>query len=67
MKSNMMKSSRNNKSEIPSVMRAAQQTNFGNIRDVLTLSDNVPVPRELSPKGILIHVIATEAPIDLAN
>ncbi|CAF4388340.1 unnamed protein product, partial [Adineta steineri] len=45
----------NNKSEIPSVMRAAQQTNFGNIRDVLTLSDNVPVPRELSSKEILIR------------
>ncbi|CAF1409891.1 unnamed protein product [Adineta steineri] len=53
-----MESSRNNKSEIPSVMRAAQQTNFGNVRDVLTLSDNVPVPRELSSKEILVRVYA---------
>ena len=43
---------------IPSVMKAAQQTAYGDVRDVLTLSDQVPVPRELSPKQILIRVHA---------
>lgn len=44
--------------EIPSLMRAAQQTNFGNVREVLTLSDNVPVPRQLSATQILIRAHA---------
>lgn len=43
---------------VPSFMTAAQQTNYGNVRDVLTLDDHVPVPRELTPKQVLIRVHA---------
>jgi NADPH:quinone reductase-like Zn-dependent oxidoreductase len=44
--------------EIPSVMKAAQQNGFGDVREVLTLGENVPVPRELSSKQILVRVHA---------
>ncbi|CAF1377191.1 unnamed protein product [Adineta ricciae] len=44
--------------EIPYVMRAAQQINYGNVRDVLQLDDNVSVPRELTSKQVLIRVYA---------
>jgi NADPH:quinone reductase-like Zn-dependent oxidoreductase len=43
---------------IPSVMKAAQQNSYGEARDVLTLRDDIPVPRELSSKQILIRVNA---------
>lgn len=50
---------------VPSVMRAAQQSGFGEIRQVLTLRDDVPVPRELSSKQILVRVHAASInPID---
>lgn len=41
---------------IPSVMKAAQQTSYGEVRDVLTLMDDVPVPRQFSAKQVLIRV-----------
>lgn len=44
---------------IPSLMRAAQQTSYGEVRDVLTLRDDVPVPCQLSPTQVLVHVHAT--------
>ena len=44
--------------EIPEVMKAAQQINYGNVRDVLRLDDNVLVPRELSSKQVLVRVYA---------
>jgi NADPH:quinone reductase-like Zn-dependent oxidoreductase len=51
--------------DIPSVMKAAQQSGFGEIRQVLTLRDDVPVPRELSSKQILVRVHAASInPID---
>jgi NADPH:quinone reductase-like Zn-dependent oxidoreductase len=43
---------------IPSVMKAAQQTNYGEVRNVLTLRDDVPVPGKLSSKQILVRVNA---------
>jgi len=50
---------------IPSVMKAAQQNGFGDVRDVLTLREDVPVPRELSPKQVLVRVHAASInPID---
>jgi NADPH:quinone reductase-like Zn-dependent oxidoreductase len=50
---------------IPSVMKAAQHNTYGEARDVLTLRDDVPVPRELSSKQILIRVNAASInPID---
>jgi NADPH:quinone reductase-like Zn-dependent oxidoreductase len=50
---------------IPSVMKAAQQNNYGDVRNVLTLRDDVPVPRELSSKQILVGVIAAAInPVD---
>jgi NADPH:quinone reductase-like Zn-dependent oxidoreductase len=50
---------------IPNVMKAAQQSGFGEARQVLTLSENVPVPRELSSKQILVRVHAASInPID---
>ncbi|CAF0897810.1 unnamed protein product [Rotaria sp. Silwood1] len=52
-------------SSIPSVMKAAQQNNFGEIRNVLTLRDDVPVPRKLSAKQILVRVHAASInPVD---
>ncbi|CAF1251593.1 unnamed protein product [Rotaria sordida] len=45
-------------SDIPLVMKAAQQSNFGEIREVLTLSDDVRVPRKLSSQQILVRVHA---------
>nr|QGA89362.1 putative fatty alcohol dehydrogenase [Chilo suppressalis] len=53
------------KSKVPSVMRAAQQTGFGNVREVLKLSDDVHVPYELEPKQVLVQVYAASInPID---
>jgi NADPH:quinone reductase-like Zn-dependent oxidoreductase len=50
---------------IPSVMKAAQQNNYGEVRNVLTLRDDVPVPRTLSSKQILVRVYAASInPID---
>ena len=50
---------------IPSVMKAAQQNNYGEARSVLTLGENVPVPRELSSKQILVRVYtASINPVD---
>lgn len=50
---------------IPAVMKAAQQTGFGDVRQVLTLREDVPVPRELSSKQILVRVHAASInPID---
>jgi alcohol dehydrogenase len=50
---------------IPSVMKAAQQNGYGEVRNVLTLRDDVPVPRELSSKQILVRVHAASInPID---
>ncbi|CAF5021795.1 unnamed protein product, partial [Rotaria sp. Silwood1] len=43
---------------IPLVMKAAQQSNFGEIRQVLTLSDDVIVPQKLSSHQILVRVHA---------
>ncbi|CAF1266263.1 unnamed protein product [Rotaria sordida] len=55
----------NNDIYIPSVMKAAQQSGFGEIRDVLTLSENVSVPRQLSSKQILVRVYAAAInPVD---
>jgi len=54
-----------NAAGIPSVMKAAQQNGFGDVRDVLTLREDVPVPRELSSKQVLIRVHAASInPID---
>ena len=50
--------SRLSNERIPSVMKAAQQTNYGDVRDVLTLRDDVPVPRQLSAKQVLVRVHA---------
>jgi alcohol dehydrogenase len=50
---------------IPSVMKAAQQSNYGEVRNVLTLRDDVPVPRALSNKQILVRVNAASInPVD---
>jgi NADPH:quinone reductase-like Zn-dependent oxidoreductase len=50
---------------IPSVMKAAQQNNYGEARNVLTLRDDVPVPRKLSSKQILVRVNAASInPVD---
>ncbi|UJR17261.1 hypothetical protein I4U23_004156 [Adineta vaga] len=46
------------KNNIPSVMVAAQQITYGNVRDVLKLDDNVVVPRELTSKQVLVRVYA---------
>ncbi|CAF1409933.1 unnamed protein product [Rotaria sp. Silwood1] len=55
----------NNDSRIPSVMKAAQQSGFGDVRDVLTLGENVSVPRQLSSKQILVQVYAAAInPVD---
>jgi len=44
------------KDEIPSVMKAAQQNGYGDARNVLTLRQDVPVPRQLSPTQVLVRV-----------
>ncbi len=50
---------------IPSTMKAAQQSNYGEVRDVLTLRDDVPVPQTLSSKQILVRVHAASInPLD---
>ncbi|CAF3706901.1 unnamed protein product [Adineta steineri] len=50
---------------IPMFMRAAQQSDYGEPRNVLTLRENVPVPRELSSKQILVQVNSVSInPID---
>lgn len=50
---------------IPLLMKAAQQNGFGDVRQVLTLRDDVKVPRELSTKQILVRVCAASInPID---
>ena len=54
----MIESEMNMNGGIPLVMKAAQQTKYGNARDVLILRDDVPVPRQLSPKQILVRVHA---------
>ena len=54
-----------NDNGIPFVMKAAQQNGYGEVRNVLTLREDVPVPRELSSKQILIRVIAVSInPVD---
>ena len=51
--------------DIPSVMKAVQQSNYGEIRSVLTMRDDVPVPRALSSKQILVRVNAVSInPVD---
>ncbi|CAF1184828.1 unnamed protein product [Adineta ricciae] len=55
----------NNDISIPAVMKAAQQSSFGDIRDVLTLGENIRVPRQLSSKQILVRVCAAAInPVD---
>jgi alcohol dehydrogenase len=50
---------------IPLVMKAVQQSNYGEIRNVLTIRDDVPVPRALSSKQILVRVHAASInPVD---
>jgi alcohol dehydrogenase len=46
------------KDEIPSVMKAAQQNGYGEVRNVLTLRQDVHVPRQLSPTQVLVRVYA---------
>ncbi|CAF0843561.1 unnamed protein product [Adineta steineri] len=61
----MAESNSNSTSGIPSVMKAAQQNGYGDARNVLTLRDDVPVPRELSSKQILVRVHAASInPVD---
>ncbi|CAF0943134.1 unnamed protein product [Didymodactylos carnosus] len=51
--------------EIPSVMKAAQQNNYGEARNVLTLHEDVPVPQKLSSKQILVRVYSASInPVD---
>ncbi|UJR35017.1 hypothetical protein I4U23_027793 [Adineta vaga] len=65
MAESIVPDSSKNMSGIPSVMKAAQQNGFGDVRNVLTLADNVPVPRELSSNQILVRVHAASInPID---
>lgn len=51
--------------DIPSVMTAVQQSGFGETRNVITLSENVSVPRQLSSNQILVRVYAASInPVD---
>lgn len=51
--------------EIPSVMKAAQQNGYGEARNVITLGQDIPVPRQLSSNQILIRVYAASInPVD---
>ena len=55
----------NSDSHIPFVMKAAQQSGFGDVRDVLTLAENVAVPRQLTSTQILVRVYAAAInPVD---
>ncbi|CAF1039765.1 unnamed protein product [Adineta steineri] len=50
---------------IPSVMTGAQQNDYGDARNVITLHQDIPVPGELSCKQILIRVYAAAInPVD---
>jgi NADPH:quinone reductase-like Zn-dependent oxidoreductase len=50
---------------IPSVMTAAQQSGYGEARDVITLKQDVPVPRQLSSNQVLVRVHAASInPVD---
>jgi NADPH:quinone reductase-like Zn-dependent oxidoreductase len=52
-------------SGIPLVMTAAQQNNYGDACDVITLCQDVPVPGQLSCKQILVRVYAAAInPVD---
>jgi NADPH:quinone reductase-like Zn-dependent oxidoreductase len=54
-----------NNDGIPSVMKAAQQNGYGEVRDVLTLGQDVPVPRQLSSTQVLVRVYAASInPVD---
>jgi alcohol dehydrogenase len=46
------------KDGIPSVMKAAQQNGYGEVRNVLTLGEDVAVPRQLSSTEVLVRVYA---------
>lgn len=46
------------KDAIPSVMKAAQQNGYGEARNVLTLRQDAPVPRQLSSSQVLVQVYA---------
>jgi NADPH:quinone reductase-like Zn-dependent oxidoreductase len=51
--------------KIPSAMKAAQQSEYGEARNVLTLRDNIPVPQQLSSDQILVRVNAASInPVD---
>ena len=43
---------------IPSVMKTAQQTDYGDVRNILTFRDDVPVPCELSSTQVLVRIHA---------
>ncbi|CAF1239012.1 unnamed protein product [Adineta ricciae] len=54
-----------NASNIPTLMKAAQQSGFEEIRDVLKPDESVNVPRQLSSKQILVRVCAVAInPVD---
>ena len=46
------------KDEIPSVMKAVEHNGYGEIRNVLTLRQDIPVPRKLSSTQVLVRVYA---------
>ncbi|CAF1006753.1 unnamed protein product [Adineta ricciae] len=49
----------------PTKMLAAQQTGYGEVRNVITLGNEVPVPRQLSSNQILVKVYAASInPVD---
>lgn len=43
---------------VPDVMVAAQQTGYGEAKDVLQLKSDVPVPKELKPCQVLVKSYA---------
>lgn len=60
-----MSDTKSNTYEIPSTMKVAQQNSYGEVRDVLTLRDDIPVPQQLSSNQILVRVYAAAMnPID---